>query len=184
MPDDALTDATDATGADAKAVDKPDTGTAPPADTTDWKALAAAAQADAEKWKSQSRKHEDRAKANADAASKAKTVEEQLAELQQRLSDRDTADTQKTVALAGEKLAAKLVRAGLSDADATVIAGNVDASRLVKDGSPDTKAINELAAALAKVAGRPTPDLDQGRKSDSPPPDMNTLIRQAAGRAS
>lgn len=164
------------------APETPDTGTRKETGSADLESRIAAAQAEVEKWKGLARKHEDRAKANAADASKAKTVEQQLSELQQRLSDRDAADAQKTAVLASEKLTARLVRAGLTDEDATVIAANVDASRLVKDGSPDAKAIDELAASLAKVASRPAPDPDQGRKNGSVPADMNALIRQAAGR--
>lgn len=158
----------------------PDTGSS--GDTTDWKAIAEQARADAEKWKSQSRKHEDRAKANADAASKAKTVEEQLADMQQRLADREAADEKAATERAVESLTARMVRAGMSDADAAEFAGDIDPKRLMADGKPDLKAIEAVANRLAKVAGRPSPDPDQGNKTGSAPADMSSLIRRASGR--
>lgn len=162
---------------------KPDTGSKPASDTTDWKALAEKHAADVEKWKSQARKHEERAKSNADAASKTKTVEEQLADMQQRLAEREEADAKVATDRAVESLTARMVRAGMSDKDAAEFAGDIDPSRLLSDGKPDLKAIEAIAGRLAKAAGRPTPDPDQGRRSTGGTADMNTLIRQAAGRA-
>lgn len=154
----------------------PDTG-----DSTDWKALAEQAQRDAERWKTHARKHEDRAKANADAASKAKTVEEQLAELRKAMSDRDVADVQKAGRLAVSQVHAALAEAGIGRDDVSGLLEHVDPMSLLADGEPDDAAIAKLAKSLTKVAGRTTPDRDQGRKGGDAPVDMNTLIRRAAG---
>lgn len=159
---------------------KPDTGDQS-GDTTDWKSLAEQHQRDAEKWRTLARKHEDRAKANADAASKAKTVEEQLAELRKAMADRDVADVKRAGRLAMAQVMTSVAEAGLSREDVAPLLEGYDTARLLADGEPDEKAIAKLAASLKKVAGRTTPDRDQGRRGGDAPPDMNTIIRRAAG---
>lgn len=163
----------------------PPNPTPPATDGVDYKALAEKAQADAEKWKNLARKHEDRARQNADAASKAKTVEEQLGELRKSLADRDAADVVRNGRLAKMQVQAKLAEAGFSSDDVSGLLEHVDTSSLLKDGEPDNGAIGKLAESLAKVGGRATPDRDQGRRSSSDAPqDMNSLIRLAAGLGS
>src|ERR687893_2594272 len=84
-------DTTDDTGIDddeaqqllADAVDSdvvPDTGT----DDTDWRAEADRLARDAAKWKALARKHEGTARQRSDAASKAQTLEQQVAELREQ----------------------------------------------------------------------------------------------------
>lgn len=159
------------------------------ADSTDWKAAAeqaladaSKAQADAEKWQALSRKHENRAKDNADAASKAKTVEEQLSELRKTMADRDVVDLQRNGRLAIAQAKTRLAEAGLSRDDMSGVFDLIDPTSLLVDGEPDDKAIDKLAKSLTKAAGRTTPDRDQGQgRGSGGPVDMNTLIRRAAG---
>jgi len=148
------------------------------ADSTDWKSAAAKAQAEAEKWRTLAKKHETRAKDNFEAASKAKTVEEQLSELRKTMADRDVADLQRNGRLALAQVKTRLAEAGLSG-DALDF---IEPSRLLVDGEPDEKEVERLAKSLIKQAGRTTPDRDQGKgRGDAGPVDMNTLIRRAAG---
>lgn len=152
------------------------------ADSTDWKAKLAKAEADAEKWRTLARKHESRAKDNADAASKAKTVEEQLSELRKAMADRDVVDLQRNGRLALAQVKTRLAEAGLSRDDMSGVFDLIDPTTLLVDGEPDEKAIDKLAKSLTKVAGRTTPDRDQGQgRGSAGPVDMNTLIRRAAG---
>jgi len=154
----------------------PDTG-----DATDWQAKVTALEAEAEKWRTLARKHEGRAKENATAASRTKTVEEQLDELRSQLAQRDIADVERSARLALTQVRTRLAEAGIRGADASGLLELVNGTALLADGEPDEKAIDKLATSLTRIAGRASPDPDQGRKGGSGPPDMNTLIRRAAG---
>lgn len=155
----------------------------PPAtgDQTDWKAAAEKAAAEAEKWRTLARKHESRAKDNADAASKAQTVEEQLEGLRKVMADRDIADVKRNERLALTQVKAQVASAGLKPDDVAELLNALDPSVLLTDGEPDEKAIEKLARSITKSLGRASPDPDQGRKGGDGPADMNTLIRRAAG---
>lgn len=155
---------------------KPDTG-----NDTDWKATAERLTRDVERWKGLARKHEGRAKDNADAASKAQTVEEQLAELRKALAERDVVDVERNGRHAMAQVHTRLAEAGLRRDDVTGLLELVEPTQLLRDGEPDAEAIGKLADSLVKVAGRVTPDPDQGRKGGDGPVDMNKLIRRAAG---
>lgn len=152
------------------------TDTAP--DTTD---ELARLKADLDKWKSLARRHEGRAKENAQAAAKAKTVEDQIAELRSQLAERDVADVERNGRLAMTQVHAALAETGIKKADAAEFLDLVDPTILLTDGQPDDKAIGKLADSVKKLAGRITPDYDQGRKGGTAPPNMNDLIRRAAG---
>jgi hypothetical protein len=141
------------------------------ADTTDWKA-------EAQKWQALARKHEGQAKGQAKAV---KTVQEQMDDLRKQMADQATRDLERAGKTATAQLRAVLAEQGIKADDVADLLP--DPVRLLKDGEPDDKAITKFAGALAKVAGRPTPDPDQGRRSDDTPTDMNALIRRAAGRA-
>lgn len=145
-----------------------------------WQALAKKAQADSDRWKSLARKHEDRAKTNAEAASKAKTVEEQLAELNKKLTERDAADLTRSGRLAVTQVQANLASSGFKPDDVAGLLDLIDPSVLLTDGEPDKAAIDKLTKSLIKVGGRVTPDPDQGRKGGTGT-DMNSVIRRAAG---
>jgi hypothetical protein len=143
-------------------------------DEPDWKA-------EAEKWRTLARKHEDRAKQNAQAATKAKTVEQQLADLQAQLAERDKRDVERSGRLAMSRLDAHLAEAGIKREDVQGLLKRIKGSDLLTNGEPDDAAIGELAESLKKIAGRATPDPDQGAKGGKGPLDMNALIRRAAG---
>ena len=160
----------DAVGADS------DTDTGSDDDT---KTELARLKADLDKWKSLARRHEGRAKENAQAAAKAKSVEEQIAELRSQLAERDVADVERNGRLAMTQVHAALAEAGIKKADAAGFLELVDPVTLLTDGQPDDKSISKLAESIKKLAGRVTPDVDQGRKGGSAPPNMNDLIRGA-----
>lgn len=143
-------------------------------DEPDWKA-------EAEKWKGLARKHEDRARQNAQAATKARTVEQQLEELRSQLAERDQREQERSGRLAMAQLDAQLAKAGIERDDVAGLLKRIKATDLLKDGEPDESAIGELAESLKKIAGRATPDPDQGAKGGKAPLDMNQLIRRAAG---
>jgi len=123
---------------------------------------------------------EQRAKENRAGAQQAKTLEQQLTEMQQQMSDRDKRDLERSGKTAIAQLKAELGQAGVKwdDVDEPL---RPDASRLLKNGEPDDDAIARYAAALTRHAGRPVPDPDQGKKGASAPADMNSWIRQRAG---
>lgn len=137
---------------------------------------------EAAKWQALARKHESRAKQNADAASKAKTVEEQLADLRRQIADRDIADVQRNGRMAMTQVQAKLAEAGFSRDDVSGLLELIDPVTLLADSEPDDAAIEKLTKSLIKVAGRTTPDLDQGRRGGDAPTDMNAFLRKMAGK--
>lgn len=145
--------------------DSPDTG-----DDGDYKS-------EAEKWKALARKHEQAAKANAGAA-------KQLAEI----ADRDKSDQQKLAerAEAAEKRAAEVeLRALRHEVALAKGLTSSQAKRLV--GSTEAELLADADELLSDIkSGRPPVDVDQGVRGDaakSGKPDMNTLIRSAAGRS-
>jgi hypothetical protein len=83
--------------------------------------------------------------------------------------------------LAVAQVQAKLAEAGLSANDMTGLFDLIDPVALLKDGEPDEAAITKLAKSLVRVAGRTTPDRDQGRRGGDGPVDMNQLIRRSVG---
>lgn len=137
--------------------------------------------ADLDKWKTLARRHEGRAKENAQAAAKAKSVEDQIAELRTQLAERDVADVERNGRMAMTQVHAALAEAGIKKADSAEFLELVDPTTLLTDGQPDDKAITKLAGSVKKLAGRVTPDFDQGRKGGDAPLNMNDLIRRAAG---
>jgi hypothetical protein len=182
MADEDANDTTDGDVDDEPQTDQPqssdtDTGS----DGKNWEAEVQRLNKEAEKWRSLARKHEGRAKENADAAAKAKSVEDQIAELRSQLAERDVADVERNGRMAMTQVHAALAEAGIKKADAAGFLELVDPTTLLTDGQPDEKAIGNLAESVKKLAGRVTPDFDQGRKGGTAPPNMNDLIRRAAG---
>lgn len=114
-------------------------------------------------------------------ASKTKSVEEQLQELRKQLTDREVADVEKNGRLALAQVKAQVIGAGFKAEDVSGLFDHIDPMSLLTDGEPDEKAVEKLAKSLTKVAGRATPDPDQGRRGGGDSSDMNTLIRRAAG---
>lgn len=161
---------------------EPDTDTESGAsDATDYRAEYERLSKEAEKWKSLARRHEGRAKENAQAAAKAKSVEDQLTELRQQMADRDVAYVERNGRLALSQVHAALAEAGIKRDDVAGVLGLIDPVTLLEDGEPCEDSISRLAGSLTKVAGRVSPDHDQGRRSSAAPTDMNDLIRRAAG---
>lgn len=149
-----------------------------------WKAFAAEVGMTPDKVKERlghARTWEQRAKDNATAAREKQSVEQQLAEIQQTLSERDARDVERNGRLALTQVRTKLAEAGIRGDDASGLLDMVSASALLADGEPDDKAITKLANSLTKIAGRAAPDADQGRKGGDSPPNMNDIIRRAAG---
>lgn len=182
MPNEDTADSAGESSTDESSTDQQqESGSSDTGDQTDWKAEAAKAAADVEKWRTLARKHETRAKDNADAASKAKTIEERLAAAEKALTDRDVADVERNARLALAQVRTQVANAGFKPDEVSGLFDALDPMRLLTDGEPDAKAIDQLAKSITKAAGRATPDRDQGRKGGDGPVDMNTLIRRAAG---
>lgn len=190
MPDDTNTDSgaggVDTTGDDAEAQrlladamreSESDTDD----DNADLTGRIAQLEREATKWRDLARKHETRAKQNADAASKTKSVEDQLNDLRKQMADRDVADVQRNGRTAMTQVQARLAEAGFSRADVSGLLELIDPVTLLTDGEPDDSAVDKLAKSLIKVAGKATPDRDQGRRGGSAPINMNQLIRRKAG---
>jgi hypothetical protein len=126
---------------------------------------------------------EQRAKDNKSAADQLPTLQQQIDRLQQDVSARDEREANRVHRAAEAQLRGALGERGVKWDDIDEVL-RPDPKRLVKDGEPDDDAIEKHAAALAKNAGRPTPDTDQGQRGNgAPPTDMNAMIRRAAGRA-
>lgn len=128
-----------------------------------------------------SRTWEQRAKENKGAADQAKTLQEQLDEVQRSLSERDERDVKRAGQLALTQVQSALAEAGIKADDVQELLDELDPKRLLKDGEPDDKAIGRIVGALRKAAGRPTPDPDQGKSGGKGPSDMNALIRRSVG---
>jgi hypothetical protein len=105
---------------------------------------------------------EKRAKDNGTAAQRAQTLEQQLEQLRQESADRDLRDLARATRTATTELRAQLVGMGLDESDAREAIDLIDKDQLIKDGEPDDQAITKAAKRLARVAGRVTPDRDQG----------------------
>ncbi|PRX95579.1 hypothetical protein [Allonocardiopsis opalescens] len=125
---------------------------------------------------------EARAKENKGAADAAKTLEQQLAEMREQMQQREQADAERAGRMAMTQVKALLAERGIKADDAAPLLEHVDPARLLDAGDVDDKAVARLAESLTRVAGRATPDPDQGRRGGAAPADMNSLIRQAAGR--
>jgi hypothetical protein len=109
------------------------------------------------------REWEKRSKANADAARSAQTLQQQLDAVTTTLAERDTADIERELRTARKSLRAELIELGIESADADDAIELVDLAKVLKDNVADDKLITATAKRLAKVAGRATPDRDQGQ---------------------
>lgn len=126
---------------------------------------------------SHARTWEQRAKENRDGAKQAQTLEQQLDEMRQQMSVREEKDRERSAKTANAQLKAELAQAGVKWDDVDEVL-RPDPLTLLKDGEPDEDRIARIAAALARQAGRPAPDPDQGRRSNGAPPgDMNEMFR-------
>lgn len=115
------------------------------------------------------------------AAAAAKTVEQQLEELRGQLSERDQREQERNGRLALSQLNTRLAEAGIKREDVEGLLKRISPTDLLTDGEPNEAAISDLAGSLTKIAGRATPDPDQGKAGGKGPVSMNQLIRQAAG---
>lgn len=166
-------------------------GTAPPpagdewADRDAWRALATELGQSPDQIRQQlehARTWEKRAKDNRDAATRSQTLEQQLQEMRETLNQREAADLLAAEQAAVTGLRAELAGLGMERTDIADALEFVDTSRLMKDGRPDEKAIETIAAKLARVAGRPQPDRDQGANGSNGSPSMNDWVRQQVAR--
>lgn len=123
---------------------------------------------------------EQRAKENHGRAQQAQTYEQQLADMQRQLTERDERDVQRAGKTALAQLKAELGQGGVKWDDVPEPL-RPEPVRLLKDGEPDETAISAYATALTKNAGRPAPDPDLGKRgSGGPAPkDMNQMFRDA-----
>lgn len=166
-------------------------GTAPPpagdewADRDAWRDLASSLGMSPDQVRQQvehARTWEKRAKENRDAQNRSQTLEQQLQEMRDQLAQREAADLLASEQAAVTGLRAELAALGMERTDIADTLELVDTSRLLKDGRPDEKAIEQIAAKLARVAGRPQPDRDQGANGSNGSPSMNDWVRQQVAR--
>lgn len=132
---------------------------------------------------------EQRAKENYQGAQRAGTLEQQLGDMQEQLKQRDERDRERDareVQRAGKTALAQLKAAlvtqaiDIDDLDEDALP---EGQKLLKDGEPDEDKIQRVAKSLAKMAGRPVPDTDQGQKGGDAPPDMNNWLRRPSAGA-
>lgn len=150
-------------------------------DDTDQQSRLAQLQRDVDKWKGLARKHEGRARENASAVTQSKTLQQQLDEMKSQLAERDASEVERNGKLALSGVHTRLAEAGITRSDVAGLLDLVDPTGLLADGQPDDEAIDKLANSLLKVAGRASPDPDQGKHGGNAPMDMNAIIRRAAG---
>jgi hypothetical protein len=161
---------------------QPDTQSAAdqPTDTTDWKAEA--------------RKWEQRAKENRAAAAEIeKARKAAMTESERAVAEAEERGRQTVVATYGQRLARTEYIAEAAKRnpgyDVQAVLDDINLARFIgDDGEPDSKAIAASVARLvpeATAAGPAQPPaFDGGARTTAPAgPDMNRLIRQAAGRA-
>jgi hypothetical protein len=115
------------------------------------------------------------------AADKSKPLEERVTKLQQQLSERESREIERNGKLAMSTVHALLAEQGIRRDDVKDVLEPFDPKRLLKDGEPDDEAIARFARGLARVAGRPAPDVDQGQNgSGSSPQTMGDVMRRMA----
>lgn len=135
--------------------------------------------AEVDKWKAMARKHEGSAKSNADAAKRLADLEESQKTEQQKLEDRAIKAEKE---LAAQTLSSTRLHVALTKQLPAELA-----VRLQGDTEEEMAADADKLLELMKPAGGATrPDLGQGARGGGSPAgagDMNTLIRQAAGRS-
>jgi hypothetical protein len=148
---------------------------APPVDDTDWKAEA--------------RKWEQRAKANSAAA---KEQERQrlasMTEVERKEAEAETRGWTSAVEAMGERLVRSQFLAAAAkrnpDYDAEPLLEDLNLKKFLgDDGEPDGKGIVKLADRLVPAPPSGPPSFDGGARKSAPgTPDMNQLLRAAAGR--
>lgn len=111
----------------------------------------------------------------------AKTLQQRITDMERELAERNERDATRTGRLALSQLNTRLAEAGIKQEDVAGLLKRISPADLLTDGEPDETAIGELADSLTRIAGRATPDPDQGKQGGKAPLDMNQLIRRAAG---
>lgn len=162
----------------------PDSGAGNGFDSTAWQALAEETGLTPTQIKTRlghARTWEQRAKDNKGAAEQLPTLQQQLDQMQKALADRDVRDVERAGRLAMSQVRAGLADAGIKADDVKELLNEFDPTRLLAEGEPDDEAIARFVSSLSRIAGRPTPDRDQGKTGGEVPADMNALIRRAAG---
>lgn len=151
---------------------------------------------DSTDWKSEARKWEQRAKENRNAAQelekqrKASMTESERAVAEAEARGRTAAATEASRDLARAKFDAIAARRNpaLDDKGLDELLEFVDMGKfLTEDGRPDVDAIRKAAEKLIPAGSTepaPPPSMDLGQRRTAPAKqDMNTFLRQAAGRA-
>jgi len=143
-------------------------------------------QADTTDWKAEARKWEARAKENSGAAKAAEKARlDATSESERAIEEAKQSARAEATTAYGKRLAQSEIRAAAADAAADLkgVFDYLDLSRFVQeDGEPDSKAIKAFVDALPKKDAGPA-GFDGGARSTSKAPDMNQVLRQAAGRA-
>ena len=129
---------------------------------------------EAEKWKRAARKAE---RVNKGEAGK---LNEEVSKLRETVANHDSEAVEAAGNLAVERLHTKLARAGLSEQDATALLEHIDPLRLLNDGAPSSKAIDNVASSLTRSLGRSGVDDDQGKRSDGNTFSADDWIRRKA----
>ena len=145
------------------------------ADTTDWKA-------EARKWEARAKENSGAAKAAEKARLDAMSESERAIE-EAKQSARTEAATEYGKRLARTEFDALAGRRN-ADFDTAAALEFVDLSRFLDEsGEPDPKAIKAAVERLVPTADSGPAAFDGGARSTSKAPDMNQVLRQAAGRA-
>lgn len=129
---------------------------------------------EAEKWKRAARKAE---RINKGEAGK---LNEEVTKLRETVANHDSEAVEAAGNLAVERLHTKLARAGLSEQDASALLEHIDPLRLLNEGAPSAKAIDNVASSLTRSLGRPGVDDDQGKRSDGTNFSADDWIRRKA----
>lgn len=131
---------------------------------------------EADKWKRAAQKAEKVNKGEAGRLNK------ELDQLREAVANHDSESVEAAGALATERLHTKLARAGVSEQDAGALLEHIDPLRLLNDGAPSSKAIDNVASSLARSLGRSGVDDDQGKRSDGNTFSADDWIRRKANK--
>jgi hypothetical protein len=140
-------------------------------------------------WKAEARKWEDRAKANKKAADELeKARKASMTEAERAVAEAEARGRTEATGQFGQRLARTEFDAAAArrnpDVNTKDVLEYVDLTRFVgEDGEPDVKAIQAAVERLVPAPGSNVPSFDGGARTPAPVGnDMNSVIRQAAGR--
>lgn len=164
-------------GADETSAQDADTATTSDG-TVDWKA-------EAEKWKALSQKTEKDAKRTAGELKRLQAAS--MSDQEKVVAEAEAKGRAQALADMAQRLVDAEVRASAAGRgiDADALLDGLDRSRFVTDdGEPDREAIEQFLDRLAPKQQAKRLDLGQGaRDGAATGPDMNSLLRRAAGRS-